>query len=47
MQDYAKLYESKIKLKTTEEKLEKIRNLVRQGLPHAMAIGLIIIITRR
>lgn len=47
MEDYSKLYESKIKTKTPEEKLERIRRLVREGLPHAMAIALIILITRK
>ncbi len=47
MQDYSKLYESKIKNVPPVEKLERIRRLVRQGLPHATAIALILIITRR
>lgn len=46
MQDYSKLFESKILNKTPEQKLERIRKLVRQGLPHGMAIALIMIITR-
>ena len=45
--DYTKLYESRLLKKTPEEKLERIRRLVRQGLPHAMTMALIILITRR
>ncbi|NTV50961.1 MAG: hypothetical protein HGB32_15345 [Geobacteraceae bacterium] len=47
MQDYARLYEKSYLRKTPEEKLEKIHRLVREGLPHAMAVALIIIVTRK
>lgn len=46
MQDYQQLYK-RVPKKTVVEKLEKIRRLVRQGLPPTIAIALIIIITRR
>lgn len=47
MQDYVKLYEQKLLKQTPKQKLKRIRKLVRQGLPHAVAIALIMIITRR
>ena len=47
MYDDLKQYKKRVSEESAEEKLARITKLVRQGLPHAMAIGLIIIITRR
>lgn len=47
MQDYAKLYESRIRKETPEERLERVGKLIRRGLPHAMVIALIMVITKR
>lgn len=47
VQDYVKLYEQSVLKQTSEQKLERIYRLVRDGLPHAMAVALIILITRK
>ena len=47
MQDDLKLYKKRVSEESTDEKLVRISKLVRKGLPHAMTIGLIILITRR
>jgi len=47
IKDHSKLYEQALKKKTPELKLEEIRGLVRRDLPHAIIIGLILLITRK
>jgi adenine/guanine phosphoribosyltransferase-like PRPP-binding protein len=47
MQDYAARYREQFYKKSAEYKLDRIRCLVREGLPPAMALGLIILITRK
>lgn len=47
MKDDLKIYKKRVSLETPAEKLNRIRKLVRQGLPHALVIGMVMLITRR
>lgn len=47
MKDDLDLYKKRVSAESPKEKLNRIERLVRQGLPHEMVVGLVMLITRR